>query len=86
MRAAGTSGVARKCGDGRLRVDPHLLFNGRCEEAFAFYAQARDARVALLMRFKDLSGIAGPLGEGENMVHADLRIAGALTRRARAGE
>lgn len=31
----------------------YLMFNGRCEEALTFYTQALDARIDMLMRFKD---------------------------------
>jgi PhnB protein len=32
---------------------PYLMFNGRCEEALTFYAKALDAKIDMLMRFKD---------------------------------
>jgi PhnB protein len=32
---------------------PYLMFNGRCEEALTFYTKALDAKVEMLMRFKD---------------------------------
>ena len=56
-----------------MRVDPYLFFDGRCEEAVAFYARALGAKVALLTRFKDFPGMAGP-GAGDKIMHADLRI------------
>ena len=36
-----------------MQVQPYLFFNGRCEEALQFYAKAVDAKVEMLMRFKD---------------------------------
>ena len=36
-----------------MQVQPYLHFNGRCDEAIAFYRQALGAEVAMLMRFKD---------------------------------
>ena len=36
-----------------MQIQPYLFFNGRCEEALAFYTQARGAEVLLLMRFKE---------------------------------
>ena len=57
-----------------MRVDPYLYFNGRCEEAVAFYARALGARVALLTRFKDLPGMEPPPGAADKVAHADLRI------------
>jgi PhnB protein len=32
---------------------PYLMFNGRCEEALTFYKKALDAKIDMLMRFKD---------------------------------
>jgi PhnB protein len=32
---------------------PYLMFNGRCEEALTFYTKALDAKIDMLMRFKD---------------------------------
>jgi PhnB protein len=57
-----------------MRVDPYLFFNGRCEEAVAFYARALGARVALLTRFRDLPGIEPRPGAADQVAHADLRI------------
>jgi PhnB protein len=34
-------------------VQPYLFFNGRCEEAVAFYKKALGAEIEMLMRFKD---------------------------------
>jgi PhnB protein len=36
-----------------MQVQPYLNFDGRCEEALEFYKKAVDAKVAMLMRFKD---------------------------------
>jgi PhnB protein len=36
-----------------MKVQPYLMFEGRCEEALAFYRKALDAKVITLMRFKD---------------------------------
>jgi PhnB protein len=36
-----------------MQVQPHLFFDGRCEEAVEFYRTALGAEVTLLMRFKD---------------------------------
>lgn len=34
-------------------IQPYLFFNGRCEEALAFYKQAIGAEVQMLMRYSD---------------------------------
>ena len=36
-----------------MQVQPYLFFEGRCDEAAAFYAQAVGAEVTFLMRYKD---------------------------------
>ena len=59
-----------------MRVEPYLYFNGRCEEAAAFYAGALGARVALLTRFRDLPGSEPAPGVADKVAHADLRIGG----------
>ena len=61
-----------------MRVDPYLYFNGRCEEAVAFYVRVLGARVAQLARFQDLPGTEPPPGAADKVAHADLRI-GATT-------
>ncbi len=36
-----------------MQVQPYLNFNGRCEEAIAFYKQAVGAETEMVMRWKD---------------------------------
>ncbi|HPO18557.1 MAG TPA: VOC family protein [Rubrivivax sp.] len=36
-----------------MRVEPYLMFAGRCEEALAFYQRAIGARPQMVMRFKE---------------------------------
>src|SRR5215467_4295695 len=36
-----------------MQVQPYLFFDGRCEEALEFYNKAVDAKVDMLMRFKE---------------------------------
>ena len=36
-----------------MRVQPYLVFDGRCEEALTFYQKALGAEILSLMRFKD---------------------------------
>ena len=36
-----------------MLVQPYLNFNGRCDEALAFYQKALGAKVEMLMRFAD---------------------------------
>ena len=36
-----------------MRLEPYLFFNGRTEEALAFYREAIGAETLFLLRFKD---------------------------------
>jgi PhnB protein len=56
-------------------LQPYLFFEGRCEEAIEFYRQALDAKVLMLMRFKDSPEPAACApGTGEKVMHASLMI------------
>jgi PhnB protein len=57
-----------------MRVEPYLYFNGRCEDAIAFYRGAIGAEVAALLRVKDTPGAQESAGTDETVMHADLRI------------
>jgi PhnB protein len=57
-----------------MQVQPYLVFEGRCEEAIEFYKKALDARVEMLMRFKDApAGECAP-GSDDKVMHACLKI------------
>lgn len=36
-----------------MRVEPYLMFSGRCEDALAFYQRAIGAKTQMVLRFKD---------------------------------
>ena len=61
-----------------MRVEPYLFFNGRCEEAIAFYQQALGAEVTLQMRMNEAPDPpppgAIPEGFENKIMHANLRI------------
>jgi PhnB protein len=61
-----------------MQVQPYLFFDGRCEEAIAFYREAVSAEVKMLMRFKDHPEPEGqamiPPGSAEKVMHAQLQI------------
>jgi len=62
-----------------MYIQPYLFFDGRCEEAIAFYRQALDAEVQMLMRYGE-----GPEGSSQcpdgtsppadKVMHARLQI------------
>ena len=44
------------CNPGKIyamQIQPYLFYNGRCDEAIAFYRAAVGAEVTMLMRFKE---------------------------------
>jgi PhnB protein len=61
-------------------IQPYLFFNGRCEEAIRFYQSALDAKVDVIMKFKDSPEPPPPgmIPEGweEKVMHASFTLAG----------
>jgi len=62
-----------------MQIQPYLFFDGRCEEALAFYKKALGAEVEMLLRFKD--GPEQPESEGcvtpsdpDKVMHTSFRI------------
>ena len=65
-----------------MQVQPYLFFNGRCEEAIAFYKKAIGAEAMILMRNRESPephrpGMLPP-GSDDKIMHTSLRI-GATT-------
>jgi len=61
-----------------MRVQAYLYFDGRCEEAIAFYRRAIGAEVTMLMRMKESPeppppGTLPP-GWEDKVMHAELRV------------
>src|SRR3954453_12648681 len=61
-----------------MQVQPHLSFEGRCEEAVEFYRKALGAEVTFMARFKDIPGPhppgAIPPGGENKIMHTSFRI------------
>src|SRR5436853_73074 len=61
-----------------MQVQPHISFEGRCEEAIEFYRKALGATVNMVMKFKDMPGPhppgAIPPGGENKVMHASFRI------------
>lgn len=58
-----------------MQVQPYLFFEGRCDEAIAFYKEALGAEVGMLMRWKDSPEKSMCTPQNENRVmHASLTI------------
>jgi PhnB protein len=58
-----------------MQVQPYLMYNGRCDEAIAFYQSAIGAEVTMRMLFKESPDqrMITP-GMGDKVMHASLRI------------
>lgn len=60
-----------------MRIQPYLFFEGRCEEALAFYREALDAEVTMQLRYQDSPDPGGhdmPPGAGAKLQHAEFRL------------
>ena len=61
-----------------MRVQPYLIFDGRCEEALNFYTSALGAKVESLMRFKDSplprEADARPPGSDDKIMNASFKL------------
>ena len=61
-----------------MKLQPYLFFDGRAEEAIAFYTQALGAELLALMRFRDSPAPPQegtmPPGSEDKVMHAALRI------------
>ena len=58
-----------------MAIQPYLFFDGRADEAIAFYQQALGAKVEMLMRFKDGPDPSMiPPGGADKVMHSCLRI------------
>ena len=58
-----------------MKVEPYLLFNGRCEEALDFYTRVLDAEVTVLMRYSDSPDPAMCRSvPADKIMHANFRI------------
>ena len=62
-----------------MQIQPYLSFEGRCDEAIEFYKKAIDAKVEMLMRFKEApdQSMTSP-GNAEKVMHASLRAGDAM--------
>ena len=61
-----------------MKVEPYLFFNGRCDEAIAFYKEALGAEVTMMMRMSEspdpMPPGAIPAGFENKVMHANLSI------------
>jgi len=59
-----------------MNVQPYLFFDGKCEEALAFYTKAIGAEVTMMLRFKDNPEPQNgpPNVQLDKVMHARVRI------------
>lgn len=60
-----------------MLVQPYLFFEGRCDEALAFYRQAIGAEVTMLMRYKEspvAPGCEMPPESLEKVMHCNVQV------------
>jgi PhnB protein len=55
-------------------INPHINFNGNCEEAFNFYRSAFGGEITRVIRFKDIPGIDPSSSEEDKVMHIALRF------------
>lgn len=57
------------------QIQPYLFFEGRCDEALAFYQKAVGARIEMLMRYKDSPDPNScAAGMQDKVMHASVTI------------
>lgn len=64
-----------------MGIQPYLFFNGRCEEAIAFYQQALSAELGMLLRFDeapDKPPMPMPADWGQKVMHAAMNVRGTV--------
>jgi len=54
----------------------HVDFNGKCEEAFSFYAENLGGKIGTMLRIKDSPVPATSESHGQMIVHANICIDG----------
>lgn len=60
-----------------MKIEPYLFFNGRCDEAIAFYREALNAEATFLMRYHEgpeAPPMPLPAGWEQKVMHANLTI------------
>ena len=58
-----------------MHIQPYLFFEGRCDEALAFYREALDAEVKILMRYSDSPDPTMCMpGTGDKVMHCAFQV------------
>jgi PhnB protein len=58
-----------------MQIQPYLFFEGRADEAIEFYKKTLDAKVEMVMRFKEApdQSMISP-GSAEKVMHGAIKI------------
>ncbi len=58
------------------RIDPHINFNGNCEEAFTFYRSVFGGDFSRIVRFRELPGLEHTVSaaEADKIMHIALPV------------
>ncbi len=60
-----------------MQIDPYLSFDGRCAEAFGFYAQLFGGEIVMQMTYGESPAAdQAPAGFGDKIMHARVTFAG----------
>jgi len=61
-----------------MQLVPYLNFNGQCESAFKFYAEALDGKITAMAPFGDTPGSSMPAELKSRIMHARLEAGSAV--------
>lgn len=62
-----------------MQLNPYLNFNGRCEEAFQFYAECLGGKIEFLMKYGESPMSEQVSPEWKNkIIHASIKVDGQL--------
>ena len=61
-----------------MRIEPYVMFNGRCEEAMPFYGNAIGAKPIMVMRFDESPDKNHPMpmppNWGQKIMHCSMQV------------
>ena len=57
-----------------MKINPYLQLNGRCKEAFEFYAQALGAKIDMMMTFGQSPDMPASPAWQDKIMHASLSV------------
>jgi PhnB protein len=55
-------------------INPYLVFNGNCEEAFNYYKSVFGVEFQMISKFKDMPGGECPVADENKIMHVSMAI------------